>query len=179
MTAKKSSPPDIKPAKRKRGVQPDTLALETSDQLEWSFGYLFRQANRAFTRSLAKRLKPHGVTLAQWYFLRELWQEEGITQRELSRRMDVSQPTTTVAIDLMEKAGLIVRERQAGPRNSVSVHLTRKGRELKTVLVHIARDVNAEVARKFDPKTLQLVRVSIAQMIDILNDEASASTDVS
>jgi len=106
-------------------------AAEPLLELEWSFGYLFKQAHSTFTRPLASRLKPHGITLAQWYFLRQLWQEEGITQRELSRRMDVSEPTTTAALDLMEKAGLIERQRNPLLRNRVSLRLTEKGRLLK------------------------------------------------
>lgn len=149
-------------------------APDAALQLELSFGYLFKQAHRAFTRALDKRLKPHGITLAQWYFLRELWQEEGITQRELSRRMDVSEPTTTVAIDLMEKAGLIERQRDPGQRNSINVRLTRKGKRLKNEVLHIARDVNVVATRDLAPGNLEALRESIVQMVETLNQEAKA-----
>ena len=51
-----------------------------------SLGYLVRDANRAFQRLLEKRISPHGVTRGQWYFLRVLWEEDGLSQRELSAR---------------------------------------------------------------------------------------------
>ena len=50
-----------------------------------SLGYLVRDANRAFQRLLERRISPHGVTRGQWYFLRVLWEEDGLSQRELSR----------------------------------------------------------------------------------------------
>ena len=59
-----------------------------------SIGYLARLAFRSFSRALEKRTLPHGVTAAQWRFLRVLWLEEGITQRELSRRVGLREPTT-------------------------------------------------------------------------------------
>lgn len=138
-------------------------------QLDRSFGYLFKQAHRAFTRALDRRLKPCGITLAQWYFLRELWVEEDVTQRELSRRMDVSEPTTAVAIDLMEKAGLVVRQRDPAQRNSVRVTLTAEGRRLKEALLPIAGDVNENAAKGLKAGTLNEVRTSIITMIDNLN----------
>jgi hypothetical protein len=51
-----------------------------------SLGYLVRDANRAFQRLLERRISPHGVTRGQWYFLRVLWEEDGLSQRELSAR---------------------------------------------------------------------------------------------
>jgi DNA-binding MarR family transcriptional regulator len=161
------------PATQKAGRQAPTSSApgEVSDPLELSFGYLFRQANRAFTRALARRLKPHGITLAQWYFLRELWREEGITQRELSRRMDVSEPTTAVALDLMEKAGLIDRQRDPRQRNTASVTLTSKGKDLENHVLYIAHDVNAQVSLYLDPKSIKLARSLIARIIDAMNDD--------
>lgn len=143
-------------------------------QLDRSFGYLFKQAHRAFTRALDRRLKSHGITLAQWYFLRELWVKEDITQRELSRRMDVSEPTTAVAINQMEKAGLIERERDPSQRNSVRVRLTAEGRGLQKFLLPIAGDVNARAAQGLKPAGLDAARQSIMAMIENLNAELDA-----
>ena len=140
-------------------------------QLDQSFGYLFKQAHRAFTRALDRRLKSHGITLAQWYFLRELWVEEDVTQRELSKRMDVSEPTTAVALDLMEKAGLVGRQRDPAQRNSVRVKLTAKGRRLKDSLLPIADDVNRQAAKGLKPAGLDGLRTAILAMVSNLNAE--------
>ncbi len=70
-----------------------------------SLGYLVRDANRAFQRLLERRISPHGVTRGQWYFLRVLWEEDGLSQRELSARVGMMEPTTVIALRGMEKAG--------------------------------------------------------------------------
>ena len=81
-----------------------------------SLGYLVRDANRAFQRLLERRISPHGVTRGQWYFLRVLWEEDGLSQRELSARVGMMEPTTVIALRGMEKAGLIRRVRSTDDR---------------------------------------------------------------
>ena len=76
-----------------------------------SSGYLVRDAHRAFQRLLEKRIADYAVTRGQWYFLRVLWSEDGLSQRELSARVGTMEPTTVVALRTMEKSGLIRRRR--------------------------------------------------------------------
>ena len=62
---------------------------------------------------LEKRIAAHGITRGQWYFLRVLWIEDGLSQRELSARVGMMEPTTVIALRSMEKAGLIRRVRSS------------------------------------------------------------------
>src|SRR5215467_9483201 len=59
-----------------------------------SFGYLMRQTNRYFVRTLQMLIEHHGITTAQWYFLRVLWEQDGLSQVELSSRVGLTTPTT-------------------------------------------------------------------------------------
>ena len=74
-------------AKRRKTPQRAAARLRgaVDFSLGGSLGYLVRDANRAFQRLLERRISPHGVTRGQWYFLRVLWKEDGLSQRELSR----------------------------------------------------------------------------------------------
>ena len=63
-----------------------------------SSGFLVRDANRAFQRLLEKRIASYGVARGQWYFLRVLWNEDGLSQRELSARVGTMEPTTVIAL---------------------------------------------------------------------------------
>src|ERR1700729_4499140 len=76
-----------------------------------SSGYLVRDAHRAFQRLLERRIAPFGVTRGQWYFLRVLWITDGLSQRELSARVGMMEPTTVIALRSMVRAGLIQRVR--------------------------------------------------------------------
>jgi MarR family transcriptional regulator, organic hydroperoxide resistance regulator len=106
-----------------------------------SVGYQIRATHRALQRFLQLKIEPHGVTLGMWYFLRALWTEDGLTQRELSRRVGTMEPTTLNAIVNMERIGLVERVRNKNDRRKQHVHLTAKGRALKSKLIPLARDV--------------------------------------
>jgi DNA-binding MarR family transcriptional regulator len=120
-------------------VQPNAV----SDDLPFdqSVGYQLRMANRATQRYLQTQIEPHGVTLGMWYFLRALWQEDGLTQRELSQRIGTMEPTTLTALNAMERSGLVTRERDVSDRRKLNVRLTAKGLALKDVLMPCANHV--------------------------------------
>ena len=130
------------PAKLKSSGSPQ-LAAEDDDglPLERSVGYQVRMTHRALQHYLQVKIKPHGVTLGTWYFLRALWHEDGLTQRELSRRIGTREPTTMTAILAMEASGLVRRVRNSDDRRKQNVFLTSKGRRLKSKLLPLARDV--------------------------------------
>ena len=52
--------------------------------------------------------------LADHGFLRVLWTRDGLSQRELSERGGMMEPTTVIALRSREKAGLIRRVRSTG-----------------------------------------------------------------
>jgi DNA-binding MarR family transcriptional regulator len=109
--------------------------------LERSVGYQVRMTHRALQRYLQIKIKPHGVTLGTWYFLRALWHQDGLTQRELSRRIGTREPTTMTAILAMEASGLVKRVRNSDDRRKQNVFLTARGKRLKSKLLPLARDV--------------------------------------
>lgn len=108
---------------------------------EESVGYQVRATHRALQRFLQSKIEPYGVTLGMWYLLRALWHEDGLTQRELSRRIGVMEPTTLAAINGMERRGLVRRVRSKTDRRKWHVRLTPKAQELKTQLIPLAREV--------------------------------------
>jgi DNA-binding MarR family transcriptional regulator len=115
--------------------------------LEESLGYQVRDLNRLMQRALAARLARHGVPPGAWYFLRVLWEEDGLTQRELAGRIGMREPTAAVALSGMERAGWIARTRSAEDRRKVHVRLTPAGRALRARLLPAARVVNGAAMR--------------------------------
>jgi DNA-binding MarR family transcriptional regulator len=107
-----------------------------------SIGYLTRIAFRAFSRALEVRTSPHGVSSGQWRFLRVLWREEGLTQRELSRRVGMREPTTVIALKSLERSGFIKRHKSMEDRRKVHVFLTDEAKALQPVLLPAVAEVN-------------------------------------
>ena len=73
-------------------------------------------AERAALFASLTNLAEHGVSHGHWSFLRVLWEEDGLSQRELSTRVGMMEPTTVIALRGMEKAGLVRRSRSSADR---------------------------------------------------------------
>jgi MarR family transcriptional regulator, organic hydroperoxide resistance regulator len=105
--------------------------------------HLLRDAVRGFYRALQVRLAEHGVSHGHWSFLRVLWEIDGLTQRELSLRSGLSEPTTFSALRALEQLGYIVRRPAEGARQRFRVFLTPEGHALRARLEPLAEAVNA------------------------------------
>lgn len=115
-----------------------------------SLGYNVRELNRAIQRNLQARIQPHGATLGAWYFLRVLWERDGLTQRELAQRTGMQEPTAVIALRGMEAAGWIRREPDARDRRKVAIHLTQSGLALREKLLPEAQAVLEEAMAGMD-----------------------------
>jgi MarR family transcriptional regulator, organic hydroperoxide resistance regulator len=129
-----------------------------------SSGYLVRDAHRAFQRLLERRIAPYGVTRGQWYFLRVLWTSDGLSQRELSARVGMMEPTTVIALRSMEKSGLISRVRSDNDRRKVRVLLTAKAKRLRNELLGVARSITEAAEAGVAARDLAGFRRVIARM---------------
>ncbi len=111
-----------------------------------SFGYVVNHLGRLFARALEKRLAAHGVALGQFAPLIVLWEEEGVTQSEIARRLDLEQPTVANTLRRMERDGLVHLSPDPNNRRQVLIYLTDKGRALNGPLTAEARAINAEAS---------------------------------
>jgi DNA-binding MarR family transcriptional regulator len=96
-----------------------------------SIGYLLRDTSRLVLRDFAAQLDPHGISASQYFVLRELWHEEGLTQRELANRVGVLEPMMVATLDALERAGLVLRSRSTEDRRKINVSLTRKAKQMR------------------------------------------------
>ena len=129
-----------------------------------SSGYLVRDAHRAFQHVLEQRIASYGVTRGQWYFLRVLWIEDGLSQRELSARVGMMEPTTVIALRSMEKAGLVRRVRSRDDKRRVHVWLTAEGRRMQNRLLPVARHIVEQAEKGVSRRSLEVFRVAISRM---------------
>src|SRR5215469_18006666 len=129
-----------------------------------SSGYLVRDAHRAFQRLLERRIAAYGVTRGQWYFLRALWNEDGLTQRELSARVGMMEPTTVIALRGMEKSGLIRRMRSTADKRRSHVWLTAKAQRIRKRLLAVARGITEEAEAGISRGNLLRFRRVIARL---------------
>ncbi|MEI6557096.1 MAG: MarR family winged helix-turn-helix transcriptional regulator [Rhodospirillaceae bacterium] len=152
-------PPQMVPA-------PELVADQPMAFSDTTIGYLVRDVHRSLARALQSRIATHGVSMGQWFFLRALWDEDGLTQRELSQRVGMMEPTTVTALNGMERRGLVERVRNTHDRRKVNIYLTPKGRALRDVLLPCSLEVNREA-------THGVAKAELAVAMDVLRRMAS------
>jgi DNA-binding MarR family transcriptional regulator len=112
-----------------------------------SYGYQSRATHRAFDRLLRQHLSKHGVANGFWYALRVLWENEGMSQRELANAANLTESSTVIMLENMTKAGLVRRKKDPADGRRHQVYLTAKARRLKGKLLPLAFELNAIAAR--------------------------------
>ena len=130
--------------------------------------HLIRDTERAFRRALQIRLAPHAVPFGHWSFLRILWEADGLTQKELSERAGVMEPTTFTAMKAMEALGYIVRKQLPTNKKNMYVYLTEEGRALKEKLVPMAEETNHVSMEGLSPDDIKTARKVLLAMIENL-----------
>ena len=133
--------------------------------------HLIRDTARAFQRALQMRLARHQVAFGHWTFLRILWESDGLTQKELSERAGLMEPTTFAAMQAMEALGYIERKRLPTNRKNIYVYLSEEGRALKNKLVPLALETNRLSTVGITQADLQTTRKVLLEMIENLAED--------
>ncbi|TBR39954.1 MULTISPECIES: MarR family winged helix-turn-helix transcriptional regulator [Dyella] len=88
-------------------------------------------ASRAVTATYRPLLDDLGLTYPQYLTLLVLWEQDGLTVRELGQRLQLDSGTLTPLLKRMAQSGLVVRERRRSDEREVEIRLTDDGRALR------------------------------------------------
>jgi DNA-binding MarR family transcriptional regulator len=109
-----------------------------------SFGNSLRHVNRLIQRDLGARIAPLGITLGQWYALRTLWHNDGLTQAELAHKSGIAGPAMVIAVRALLTMGLVTRRRPTSDKRKYIISLTEKGRRMEQPALQAAIDANGD-----------------------------------
>lgn len=115
-----------------------------SDFKRNSAGYLANHMARLFANGLHRRIGPLGLSPARFPVLLELWEQDGLTQSELVRRLDVEQATMANTLARMERDGLIERRPSPDDRRARLVFVTDRARRLQGAAMAAAAAENRQ-----------------------------------
>ncbi|HEY4246378.1 MAG TPA: MarR family transcriptional regulator [Lacunisphaera sp.] len=120
-------------------------AIEEINALN-AFIKLQRSAESVSTRIHA--VLPDGLTVTQFGVLEALYHLGPLCQSELAEKLLKSGGNLTLVVDNLEKASLVLRERDASDRRFVVVRLTEKGNGFigglfPKVVANVTREMNA------------------------------------
>lgn len=115
------------------------MAFEKED----SAGYLTNHMARLFAKGLQDRIAPLGIVIGQFPILLGLWEQDGITQRELLAKLDIEQATLANTLARMERDGLIKRTRHPSDARAQTISLTKRALDIRDKAYGAAEEQNA------------------------------------
>ncbi|MDP6841048.1 MAG: MarR family transcriptional regulator [Rhodospirillales bacterium] len=137
-----------------------TAALPPSESL----GFLIRDTMMHLHKVLRTYLQDYGISTAQWFLLRVLWEEEGLSQRQLSIRVSTTEPTTQSALLRMEKQGIVRRVKDPKDKRTNRIYLTKKGRELEARMIPYAMEVNEVASQGISKKNIKALKTIMGRV---------------
>jgi DNA-binding MarR family transcriptional regulator len=141
------------------------MRIRTSDPevgfaIDESLGYLVNQLAKKLAASFNERLAEYGLTTTQWGVLACLWREDGLSQRDLSRRTGTDPATLTEMLKRMEARGLVRRVRDPDNNRLQRVYIAERDTTLRDTLTADATAVNRLATAGFsDEERAQLLRL--------------------
>jgi MarR family transcriptional regulator, organic hydroperoxide resistance regulator len=135
-------------------VEPDDELAPLDDSLD----FLIRDTRRLLLKRIEARLAQYEIPLGAWFPLRILYEQDGITQRELSRRLGYLDAAAGAIVEVMEKLGLVRRKRNADDRRKINVFLTPTGRRIGRLTVHHMHEINEAIVAGFSKRDAETLR---------------------
>jgi DNA-binding MarR family transcriptional regulator len=102
----------------------------------------------------APSLEAAGCSMGQFWTLHLVSSLEHPTVSTVSRYLSISAPSVSSNLDLLERAGLVVRERSAKDRRAVVLTLTPKGRKLESRIWGQIASLMADASSEIPPEDL-------------------------
>jgi DNA-binding MarR family transcriptional regulator len=142
-----------------------------------SLGYQVNHLARLLALALRRRIEALGVVPGQFAQLLALYEQDGLTQSELSRRVRIEQPTMAVTLKRMERDGLVERVPDPSDGRRALVMLTAHARRLEPDLTAAAREVNAVALDGLTPAEADGFMRTLDRLIANLEAEAAELPD--
>ncbi len=131
---------------------------------ELQLSYDIRETSRLLLDRLKRRIAPYKVTLTQYFLMRQLWDEEGISQATLSARLETTQAATVPMIDGLEQRGFVQRVRDGADRRVTRIYLTAEGRALRATLLGYAREISRDAFADLDGAECERLRALLERV---------------
>ena len=115
--------------------------------LKGSLGYLLNSAQSIVQRALLHAFKEAGydITVEQWTVLVHLWEQDGVSQQELSLATGKDNASICRLIDSLEKRNLVVRIPNKTDRRINDIYTTNNAKHIRPELVRIAEETFANL----------------------------------
>jgi DNA-binding MarR family transcriptional regulator len=135
--------------------------------IEKSIGFLLSKGYQRAWALLREEIDVYDLTPPQFCLLAFLWQQDGLTQVELSEKGQIDRTTVGGLIDRLEKIALVERRPHPLDRRAYKIHLTKRGKEMENPLSECAGRSLAKFTNGLNSHEV----IELTRMLEILRGE--------
>ncbi|MCE5169830.1 MarR family transcriptional regulator [Paenibacillus profundus] len=139
-------------------------------ELEKYIGVMVHRADLKLNNYYQKVVNPFDITVDQWEILVVLWEQEGITQKELAERLYKDQTNIARMLFKLEKKGFIHRVIHETDRRSLRVYLTSKGREIEDEILAPSIEAYKKTIEGLTEEEVETFRRTLSIMYNNVKD---------
>ncbi|SFM15953.1 MarR family winged helix-turn-helix transcriptional regulator [Pelosinus propionicus] len=125
-------------------------------------GFILNKTNTKLKNELFQRFKEYDVTPEQWAVLNCLWEQEGVTPKELADRIFKDKPNTNRILEKLQMKELIIRKLHPIDKRAYQIFLTERGWALKEELI-------PKVMQLLETAAIGIEKEKIIEMKKLLN----------
>lgn len=129
-------------------------------------GFWMRMVSNAVSQAFARKVEGEGVTVAEWSFMRALYNRDPTPPSVLANSMGMTKGAISKLADRLLAKGLIERTESASDKRAHSLSLSAEGKAKVPVLASLADENDAAffgVLTKDEHEKLSLVLKALAE----------------
>ena len=129
-----------------------------------NIGYDIFYTARKIYQYIGKQIINFDITPEQLIVLKELAKEEGISQKELSIRLDKDQNTVKAMIDKLEVKSFIKRKENKLDKRAFSLYLTEKAKKELPIIENYENQVLDTIVKELNPNDAEIIKNTLKKI---------------
>lgn len=124
---------------------------------------LHKSFMQSYSKLTAKKIHP-----GQCALLNMLADEDGITQKELAKKLNIKPPTVAVMVKRMEKNEYISKQTDSQDMRKTRIYITQKGKDVAKEVKEIQTEIKEQMYKGFTNEEIENLKKSFIKIRDNL-----------
>ena len=134
--------------------------------LETHLGYWLRMVSNSVSQSFARKLEAEDITVAEWVFMRKLFDADGVAPSRLADLMGMTKGAISKLADRLIAKKLVARTASEEDRRTQTLALTAEGRMKVPLLAALADQNDTEYFGLLDQGEREMLEKLIRKIAD-------------
>lgn len=139
-----------------------------------SLGHIVNRAAIIIRKKLAAGFKDAGVELTpeEFAILSRLWEEDGLYQTELTEKTLKDKTRVTRLLGNLIDKSFVEKKTDENDRRSYRIFITEKGRDHKSIVLPIVKELMEQASRHVSPEDMQTTIKTLKLVFENVNQAA-------